>query len=555
MSVDAAAFLVVDQRRTTVRSTADWFASSLLRRALAPTLNRPYDRSLPGLTEAAIERGRPLFLPRLEDWEAAPQLRVQAEGLLGKQGADRAWELYRQSSVISCPVKTTLGQTLGVLVVASVNPARPLRRVHLQIVEVLSDLAALALERSDLLETEAIRAREELLLKRAAEAVAGSLDSDEVYGLIVEHALRATGGTKGLIATVQPGSHELAVSASEGYSAAAKERRFTLEGSMLAEVARSRTPYLSNPADADQWDSRLLEEEGVRSFMHVPIALGPRFFGVISVAHENTRFFGQKDLDLLVKIARLSGAGIANAIDFERERRIAHALTRGFVPAAVPELPGYEVGLAYEPADNQPTGGDLYGAWPLFGGDVAVLVGDVAGKGVETAALSAMARFFIEARSWDSTSPAEVLTQANTMLRTRLPDYTFVTAFLGVISPDRIRYCNAGHPPPLVVPAEGNGSELVGHGLPLGVDPNPGYEDLELQLRPGDLLLGYTDGLVEARREGELFGAERLLELVAGMGHERSLDEIASAVHEGVRRWADGLGDDSVALAVRRREP
>ena len=156
--------------------------------------------------------------------------------------------------------------------------------------------------------------------------------------------------------------------------------------------------------------------------MHAPIELGPRLYGVLTVGHEEPDRFDEDDLELLVKLARSSAGAIANAIDFQRERRIARALTQGFVPQSLPELPGYETGLLYAPAAGEATGGDVYGAWPVAGGDkVAVLVGDVAGKGVETAALSAMVRFFIEARSWDTLSPAQVLEQANAMLLGRLP--------------------------------------------------------------------------------------------------------------------------------------
>ena len=100
---------------------------------------------------------------------------------------------------------------------------------------------------------------------------------------------------------------------------------------------------------------------------------------------------------------------MANAHDFDRERRVARALTAGFVPSTPLDINDYEVGLLYEPAQDQPAGGDVFGTWVLPGGEVAVVVGDVAGKGVETAALSAMARFFIEAASWECSSPAEVL--------------------------------------------------------------------------------------------------------------------------------------------------
>ena len=205
---------------------------------------------------------------------------------------------------------------------------------------------------------------------------------------------------------------------------------------------------------------------------------------------------------MLVKLARTSAGAIANAIDYERERRIARALTLGFVPESLPEVPGYETGLLYAPAANEPTGGDVYGAWPVGRGEaVAVLVGDVAGKGVETAALSAMVRFFVEARSWDTLSPAKVLEQANAMLLGRLPRDTFVTAFLGLLSRESLRYCNAGHLPPLHVRA-GTVCPLESHGLPLGVFERHGYSESELHLERGDLVFAHTDGLIEARREG-----------------------------------------------------
>ena len=250
--------------------------------------------------------------------------------------------------------------------------------------------------------------------------------------------------------------------------------RHTLHDSMLGQVARTRRPYLSTAEDAARWNQKVVASERLGSFMHAPIELGPRLFGVLTVGHEEPDRFDEEDLELLVKLARSSAAGIANAIDFERERRVARALTLGFVPESLPEVPGFEVGLLYEPAANQPTGGDVYGVWRTPSGEVAVLVGDVAGKGVQTAALSAMARFFIEARSWDSPSPAEVLDQANAMLRSRLPNDTFVTAFFGLLAEDRLTYCNAGHLSPILVRADGGRGEPGGRGLPLGVDESPG---------------------------------------------------------------------------------
>jgi sigma-B regulation protein RsbU (phosphoserine phosphatase) len=137
------------------------------------------------------------------------------------------------------------------------------------------------------------------------------------------------------------------------------------------------------------------------------------------------------------------------------------------------------------------------------------------------------------------------------MLLSRLPSDTFVTAFFGLLSPGRLTYCNAGHLPPLHV-SGGSARALAGHGLPLGIDDSPGYGESELHLKPGELVFAYTDGLIEARHGGEMYGAERLARLVAEHAPRISPEALVRVVHEEVVAWSDGLSDDAVALALRR---
>jgi GAF domain-containing protein len=549
MHVDGAAFLVVDRDRRWIEPVAEWFAFPDLRAAIHAAAGR-YDRARPGLVEFAVERDRSLLLPRVEAWESAPDLLAGLMDALDESDARRIWMSYREASVISCPVKNAIGQALGVLVVASLDPAHPLRAEEQRLVEVLADLSALGLERSELLEAEGRRAQEERRLKRAAEEVSASLELDEVYRSVVDHAAEVTGATKALITRVDTRGTVLRPAASADFSEELVRKRMPLDRGTLAEVARKRIPYRTGVSGSAEPGA--LREEGIRSLMHAPIELGPRMFGVLTVAHEQAGRFGDEHLELLVKLARSSAAAIANALDFQRERRIARALTLGFVPESLPEVAGYDSGLLYAPAAGEPTGGDVYGAWGLPGGEVAVLVGDVAGKGVETAALSAMARFFVEARSWDSAEPSAVLSQANSMLMSRLPSDTFVTVFLGVLVPEGLRYCNAGHLPPLLVRG-GRAESLAGNALPLGIDDDPGYTDSELRLAPGDLVFAYTDGLAEARRGSDVYGLDRLAALVAKRGSSLPPQDLVRSVHEEIAAWAGGLADDSVALALRRR--
>jgi GAF domain-containing protein len=552
LPVDAVAFVTLDEARRSMERAAGWFATPELQDALQPLGRVQLDRPRRGLVEAALERDRPLLLPRVEAWEAAPDLLEAMMDALGEGRARRAWSSYRTASVIAWQLRAEIGRPLGVLVVVSLDQERPLDTGDLRSVEVVANLAAMALERASLLEAEARRARDELRLKRAAEAVSASLELDDVYSRVVEHAASVTDATKALLTRLDSRASELRVMASVDFSAGLAKQRLSLDSSAPGQVARTRSPLLQRKPDADGVDRRIMLREGIGSFMHAPIELGPRLYGVLSVADADTDRFGPDDLELLVKLARSSAAAIANAIDFERERRIARALTLGFVPDSIPEVSGYETGLLYAPSANEPTGGDIYGVWRLPDGEVAMLVGDVAGKGVETAALSAMVRFFVEARSWDASSPAVVLSQANSMLMDRLPQDTFVTAFVGVLSPDSLRYCNAGHLPPLLV-AGGEAQPLPSHDLPLGIDGSRVYSETELRLRSGDLLFAYTDGLVEARRAGEVYGHERLARVVASLSSSLGPRELAHAVHEEVASWAEGLSDDAVALVLRRR--
>jgi serine phosphatase RsbU (regulator of sigma subunit) len=527
LRADAAILMLVDRERTAIEPSASWFSSTELDAALTPALTRPYDRNRPGLTEATLERDRPLLLPRLEDWEAAGFPRE----IVTSASNEQAWELIRRASAICCPVRTPLGRTLGAIVVLSIDPLRPFGRTDLDTVTVLADLAALALERSELLATEAARAREELLLKRAAEGTAGTLEPYEVERQIVTHAIELLDADHGLLSRVQPGSQRLAGVARKGTA--------TVDVATLGEVVRSRAPVATG---------------GPEPSVHVPIELGPRMFGVLSLIRDDGREFGRDDLTLISKVARISAAALANADAFQQERHLARTLTHGFVPEALPSVPGWDIGVLYEPADDQPTGGDLYGAWPLPGGDVAVVIGDVVGKGVETAALSAMARFFIEARSWDDADPAAVLERVNAMLRSRLPGDRFVTAFFGLLGHRKLRYANAGHLAPLVLRSDGRLSEAMAGGLPLGIDVEPAYVVHELELGTDDILFGFTDGILEARREGKLLGADGLRRIVVEAATmTREPQTLTELVHDDVRAWARGLSDDAAIVALRRR--
>lgn len=551
VEIDAAAFLVVDWRTEDIRPAAMWFANDDLRDALLPLLRRRYDRDHPGITETALERGRPLLLTRAESWEGAAALRERLQRDFAPEQAKLTWRWYQRASAISCPVTTSDGRSLGVLAVSATPPLPELGEDALRSVEAFADLAAVAIDRAQLLEAEEWRSRQELKLNEAGRAIAESLHTAVVHQRIVEWAAILTGATKVLLAEYHPAVEQLEVVASRGFSAEVAAHRYGLGEGMLGRVAATRTPYRSRPEDAGAFLSWVVGRENIGAFMHVPIELGPRLFGVLTVTHEDEGAFGEVELEQLLKFAQRAAAAIANAADYQHELRVARALAQGFTPTEPGQLPGVELGVRYEPADRQRTGGDLYGAWPLAGDAVAVLIGDASGKGLEVAGLAAMVRFFVDARSLGSHDPAQVLRETNALIRTRVGAETFVTVFLAILRGQVLHYCNAGHGPPLVIPAAGRPRALERTGIPLGIVDDPELDTREEKLEPGDLLLAFTDGLAEARRMGEQFGERELARTIADLRGLGNPQAFADAVYQRALGWAGPLQDDAALIALR----
>src|SRR3954452_161398 len=552
LDVSGVALVTIDPDRATIRPAAAWFASEEASRAFTPLLERPYDPERAGVTEAAVESGTAVLIPRIADWPGAAGLRERLSERLDERIARLAWDFYLEASFISCPVRTVGGRTFGVLAISSNPPLRALTSDDLRSVEVFARLAALALERSELLEREAGLRREEGLVNRALRAVAASIDLEAVYAAIVEQSAELSGATQVMLTRYDPAQAELRPVAGSRISERMMRARFALGEGMIGRAAATGEPYVSTEEDSPRFIRWVVETQGVRSFMHVPITLGGQLFGVLSATHELPGRFGETDLRRLASLAVGAAGAIAHALEFDHERRIARALTRGFVPGPPDPQTGLELGLVYEPVAHEVGGGDVFGVWTLPSGAVAVLLGDVSGKGLEVAALSAMVRFFVEARAWDTERPAEVLAQANRILRARLRRGGFATAFLAVVSDGRVRYCNAGHPPPTVLRAPGGAEALPGSGLPLGVEDDGRQEERELELGLGDVLFACTDGLLEARRAGEFFGDARLPELLAAHGRSLPPQALAERVFAAAQEWAPALHDDVVVLSSFR---
>jgi serine phosphatase RsbU (regulator of sigma subunit) len=182
----------------------------------------------------------------------------------------------------------------------------------------------------------------------------------------------------------------------------------------------------------------------------------------------------------------------------EQEMRVARTIQQASLPKEVPTLQGWQITPYFQPARE--VGGDFYEFFELDDGRLALVVGDATGKGVPAAlVMTATCAFLGGVATATGASPGEVLSRVNEAVLARIPPNMFVTCFYAILDPKsgHLIYANAGHNLPCCR-REGTTSELDARGMPLGLMPQMSYEENETVLGPGEGVLFYTDGLIEA---------------------------------------------------------
>jgi PAS domain S-box-containing protein len=449
----------------------------------------------------------------------------------------------------SSPVHDPSGALVGrVDILTDVTPAR----------SALAEARRLAAEQAELLEREERRAHEEVALTRAAHAMASALTPADIHEQLLDqvHRLVPACDKSAVLAVDRRGL--VAPVATRGFSEASLKRMIFRSGEGTAGRAMvSKRPFVCNDAETDERVSdRIVGPEGIRSFMHVPLVLGERPYGLVSVNSCQLRSFGERELRMVTELTRHAASALQNALQFEQERHIAETLQQALIAEELPSVPGLELAALYQAAAGSEVGGDFYSAWPLPDGRLALLVGDVSGKGVEAAGLTAMVRYMAEALSQHCPEPAPLVTELNELLCPRLPEAALVTLVLAVADPvaGTLRWCSAGHPPPVIVDARGGQRMLDDPDPPCGAFARQRFTDHVDPFDEGDLLVLYTDGIIEARRQGREFGEEGLRDALRDSAGEDPA-QLARSVYGAARTWCGGRLTDDVAIAVVRRTP
>ncbi|MGW7315420.1 SpoIIE family protein phosphatase [Streptomyces sp. NPDC054865] len=333
-------------------------------------------------------------------------------------------------------------------------------------------------------------------------------------------------------------------------------------GGALAEVLRGVRPVFGSAAGAKDALPELLGSEhpvprGQRAIL-APLRGRRRVIGAAVFLRTPDRdAFEQNDLLVAAQLATHTALGIDKAVLYGREAYIADELQRTMLPDSLPQPTGVRLASRYLPAaETARVGGDWYDAIPLPGSRVALVVGDVMGHSMTSAAIMGQLRTTAQTLAQLDLPPAEVLHHLDEQAQ-RLGSDRMATCLYAVYDPvsHRITIANAGHPPPVLLHLGGRAEVLrVPPGAPIGVG-GVDFEAVELDAPAGATLLLYTDGLVESRLRDVWTGIEQLRERLAttaqltGLDHPPPLEALCDDVLDML---GPGDRDDDIALLAAR---
>jgi len=396
------------------------------------------------------------------------------------------------------------------------------------------------------------------LIAAGRELVAGHKSLEELFALILDKSIDAVGASRGVLMTIE--GKELVVRAAKGeglrMSTWVRDRVIEKKESMLIPDARL------NEALAGRMS---IVEQQIRSMIAVPLQTDTRVIGIIYVDSPLfVREITKEDLSLLTVMANIAAIRIEHARLAEveqaeqlmaKELQQAYDIQRGLLPEKAPDVPGLD--LAGYNAPCRGVGGDYYDFIQCVDGRVALLVADVAGKGMPAALLMSNLQARAQVLFDDPTGLASLVGRLNRVLKANIPGNRFVTFFIGVIDPanGEMTYVNAGHNPPLLMHRNGGLERLETTGTILGILPKAEYEEKTCCLHEGDVVVLFSDGVTEASRPDvdEEFGEERLAGILSELG-DQPAKTIVEAIQQRLQTFTAGAPPaDDITMVIARR--
>jgi GAF domain-containing protein len=484
---------------------------------------------------------------------------IRGHGSADPAASQRLSRLFDAHAMLVVPIVTG-DQVIGAVVFTTTSDERQFSEAHAKRAEILVSQAAAAVANAQLYEETLRRARELEVLWSIGQEMTENLDAEAVLKSIMSGSLQILDVDACSLMLLTSGQQCLTVSASHGLSEAHVQAAVFPTGRRIPRcLATDGQPRVTASLAADRDYPAQAGEDGLRSMLSVPMFDGDRMLGVLNVYSRRRRQFRIAEAQTLATLASFASVALRNAHAFEREHHIADTFQRSLKPDVSVRLEGIEIAQGYFAAmdEESDVGGDFYDLIAMDDNRLALVIGDVSGKGLDAAQHAAMIKLVLRGFATESPEPAALLARVNRVLCQTSQREGFVSLFYGVLDVERreITYANAGHELPVVLRRGEEEVELLRTTGPvLGLEDEAHYHEAHAQMAPGDTLVLYTDGFTEARRGSEFLQVEGLATFLARVRDE-SATAMADTVYHDVRNYAGGtLHDDATILVVKSLE-
>lgn len=346
-----------------------------------------------------------------------------------------------------------------------------------------------------------------------------------------------------------------------------RDQKVSLDGNILGETARSgEATFAKRTSEAEGWDRDSEHPFYISSLINLPLRVGDRVLGVLSLVKNNPEnVFSDLEFTNMLSFGELASISIDNLLKYlemlevyelNREIDIAADIQNDLLPQNIPMLPGLDLSLSSRTLRG--INGDFYDAYLLNNHKLLVVVSEVAGKGVPAALVIIMLKTIVKLVASPDKNAAEIIRDLNLNITEKIKIENIATLSLMVIDSQNnsISYASAGHQPMIVYHQSTNDfEELTPKGIPVGLDKNAVYEEMELPFDKNNIYLQFTDGVPESRnRDGKIYGLEGVKKVVQQV-KELKADEIRSEILDDLEYFQRKTKQwDDQTLFVMKRE-
>jgi phosphoserine phosphatase RsbU/P len=348
-------------------------------------------------------------------------------------------------------------------------------------------------------------------IEAVTDAALSRLDEQSLLNALLERVKKVLAADTAAVLLLDRPTGQLVATAASGIEEEVRQGvRIPLGTGFAGRVAESREPVILTTVDHTTVRNPLLVDRGIRSLLGVPLLVGGNVIGVLHVGSLSGRPFGPEDAELL-QLAADRAALALHSLKSQDDALAAMALHRSLLPTALPTVPGLDLAARYVTGSGA-VGGDWYDVFILPDGRLGVVVGDVAGSGLEAAVIMGRMRSALRAYVLQAADPGIALRLLDRKIQYFEPD-AMATVLYGLYAPGTGEFVvsSAGHLPP-VLAAPGRRAALlsVRPDPPIGTADDPERRSATVFIPPGALLCCFTDGLVERRDHAVDYGIDKL---------------------------------------------